>query len=384
MSGPAPPILRRRLQFRLALLLGAAFLIAGIFFLAVPDLLLYSTRSTREVGTSVGSALAAQHQSDLRLLVLGSIVAVAALVPVSVGIGWLSAGRLLRPLRTITATARDISATNLRRRLELGPGDDELTQLGATLNDLFGRLEASFESQRRFIANASHELRTPLAGQRTMIQVALADPDASTDDLRAACEEALALGEMEQRLIDALLVLATSEKGVERWEAVDLAQTAERVLSARLREAERLDLRISSTLHAAPTAGDPRLIESLVTNLIDNAMRHNTSGGSVEVSTAADAVSATFRVSNDGPAVPPEQVDRLIQPFRQLRSDRTGPGRGYGLGLAIVKAIADAHGAKLSVKPRVEGGLAVSVSFIRDATRRDAVGAVGAGPRAAG
>lgn len=367
MNEVAPWIRRRPLQLRMALLFGTAFLIAGMVFLAVPDLLLWSTSVTRQAGTGAGGALAAQHRSDVRLLVVGSFIALGAMVPVSVGLGWLSAGRLLRPLRTITATARDISATNLRRRLHLGPGDDELTQLGETLDDLFDRLEASFESQRRFIANASHELRTPLAGLRTLLQVALADPDANAEALRMACEEALELGLMEQRLIDSLLVLAMSERGVERWETIDLAETAQRILGDRRQEAERLGLRVSSTLDAAPTAGDPRLIESLLTNLIDNAMQHNVRAGWVQVSITADAASASVRVSNGGHAVSPDEVDRLFQPFQRLEADRTGPGHGYGLGLAIVKAIADAHGATLSAGARVEGGLEVAVNFTRQA-----------------
>ena len=140
--------------------------------------------------------------------------------------GWLIAGRLLRPLRTITATARDISASNLNRRLSLDGRDDEFAELGETLDDLFGRLEASFESQRHFVANASHELRTPLTAERTLLQVALADPDATAPTLRAACEQVLALGDQQERLIEALLTLATSEGGIEQWEPFDLAAVA--------------------------------------------------------------------------------------------------------------------------------------------------------------
>ncbi len=165
----------------------------------------------------------------------GAAVVIVLAVLVGLWFAWQLAGLYLRPLRTLNATARDISATNLHRRLGLQGPDDELTQLGSTLDDLFGRLESSFEAQRRFVANASHELRTPLAGQRTLLQVALADPDATAESLRAACEEALALGERQERLIDGLLTLASSERGIERREPLDLAEIAERVLVSRQR-----------------------------------------------------------------------------------------------------------------------------------------------------
>jgi signal transduction histidine kinase len=168
---------------------------------------------------------------------IGAGIVIALAVLVGLWFAWQLAGLYLRPLRALNATARDISATNLHRRLGLQGPDDELTQLGSTLDDLFGRLESSFESQRRFIANASHELRTPLAGQRTVLQVALADPDATADSLRAACEQTLALGERQERLVDGLLTLASSERGIERREPIDLAEITERVVVSRQQEA---------------------------------------------------------------------------------------------------------------------------------------------------
>ena len=206
-------------------------------------------------------------------------------VLVGLWFAWQLAGLYLRPLRTLNATARDISATNLHRRLGLQGPDDELTQLGGTLDDLFGRLESSFESQRRFVANASHELRTPLAGQRTLLQVALADPDATAESLRAACEEALALGERQERLVDGLLTLASSERGIERREPLDLAEIAQQVLVSRHHEAARRGIEIRASLDAAPTTGDPVLIESMVANLLDNAIQHNVPDGSVDLTT---------------------------------------------------------------------------------------------------
>ena len=233
--------------------------------------------------------------------------------------GWLIAGRLLRPLRTITATARDISASNLNRRLALDGRDDEFAELGETLDDLFGRLEASFESQRHFVANASHELRTPLTAERTLLQVALADPDATAQTLRSACEQVLALGDQQERLIEALLTLATSERGIEQWEPFDLAAVAWHVVTIRREEAERRGVHIETRLAAAPATGDPSLAESLVANLVDNAIRHNSSDGTAEISTAAAGGQATIRVRNTGAVIPPEQLDRLFQPFRPGR-----------------------------------------------------------------
>ncbi|HLI02394.1 MAG TPA: histidine kinase dimerization/phospho-acceptor domain-containing protein, partial [Acidimicrobiales bacterium] len=206
----------------------------------------------------------------------GLVVALLALA----GAWWLG-GRFLRPLRAMTAAAQEISATNLHRRLALTGPKDELTELGRTLDDLFGRLDASFESQRRFVANASHELRTPLAGQRAVLQVALADPDATAGELRAACEEALQLGAQQEQLIAALLTLASSEGGVDRWEELDLGAVAERVLAERQREAEGRGLHVTAALSPAPAAGDPMLVERLIANLVDNALRHNLPDGAV-------------------------------------------------------------------------------------------------------
>ena len=256
---------------------------------------------------------------------------------VSFGLGWLIAGRLLRPLRLITATAREISATNLHRRLGLGRGQDEFRELGETLDDLFGRLEASFESQRHFVANASHELRTPLTAERTVLQVALADPGAGAGALRSACEEVLALGEQQERLIDALLTLASGEQGIERPEPFDLADVAGKVIAGRRAEAERRGLRLTASLAAAPASGDPSLAGSLVANLVDNALRHNMPGGWISVATSAAAGRATVSVRNTGPVIPPGEVGRLFQPFQRLGAERVRraangarPGGGAG------------------------------------------------------
>jgi signal transduction histidine kinase len=293
----------------------------------------------------------------------GTTIMLAIMVVLAIGAGWLIAGRVLRPLRTITATARDISATNLHQRLALDDHDNEFTELGATLNSLFGRLEASFQAQRHFVANASHELRSPLAAGRTVLEVAVADPDATTATLRSACQKALKWDDQMGRLIEALLTLATSERGVERWELFDLADTATRAIVDRHHEAERRGIRIDAALAAAPATGDPALAESMMTNLVGNAIRHNLDGGRVEISTTTTDGQAVMTVSNTGPLVPPDEIDRLFQPFQRLGTQRVSHTSGHGLGLAIVSTIVTAHGATLEPTARPEGGLDIKVSF---------------------
>ena len=352
--------LRPTLRAQLTLLYAGLLAVMGgaLIFGLIP------LRGTASVG--IGPEAAAQQaalNSHIRELEIIGVIALAVMVLLALAGGWLIAGRLLRPLRTITATARDISASNLNRRLGLGGREDEFAELGETLDDLFGRLEASFESQRHFVANASHELRTPLTAERTLLQVALADPDATAQDLRSACEQVLALGDQQERLIDALLTLATSEGGIEQWEPFDLAAVAWHVVTIRREEAARRGVHVETRLAEAPTAGDPRLAESLVANLVDNAIRHNSADGRAEISTTAAGGQATIRVRNTGAVIPPEQLGRLFQPFGRAIGERIRHTGGHGLGLAIVQAIARAHGATLTPRAQPEGGLDVEVTF---------------------
>ena len=251
----------------------------------------------------------------------------------------------------------------MHRRLSLSGRDDEFKELGETLNDLFGRLDASFESQRHFVANASHELRTSLTAERTLLQVALADPDATAETLRSTCQEVLALGYQQERLIEALLTLATGERGIEQREPFDLAEIAEKVLLVRRQDAEQRGIHVDATLTAAPAAGDQSLAESLVANLVDNALRHNVAGGRAEISTTTTTGRATISVSNTGTVIPPDEVGRLFQPFQQLGTERIRHAGGHGLGLAIVHAIASAHRATVTARARADGGLDVDVIF---------------------
>ena len=347
---------RSTLRTQLALLYAGVFVVLGAALLAASGLLVGSS-STSINGARTSQTVVAGHQFHI-----GPALVFAATVLAALALGWLIAGRFLRPLRTITATAKDISATNLSRRLALG-SRDEFAELGATLDDLFGRLEASFESQRHFVANASHELRTPLTAERTLLQVALANPDASAETLRDTCEQVLALGEQQERLIDALLTLASSERGADQREPFDLPQIARKVLAERRTEADRKGIRVTAVLAAALASGEPDLAERLVANLVDNAILHNRDGGWLELSTATAGGRAVLSVSNTGAVIPAAEVTRLFEPFQRLGTERVRHGAGYGLGLAIVRAIARDHGAALAATARPDGGLTVEVTF---------------------
>jgi signal transduction histidine kinase len=344
------------LRMQLAILYSGFFLcLLAVALGAAGALLIRGSHSS-----AAGAPHASPAPSGSVLLIVG--IGVVATAVALAGAWWL-AGRFLRPLRTMTSAADEISATNLHRRLDLSGPDDELAHLGRTLNSLFGRLEASFESQRRFVANASHELRTPLAGQRTLLQVALGDPVASANSLRDVCEQALALGNQQERLIDALLALATSERGIERRQATDLANLAAIAIAGSAQLAEAREIIISSSLAAAPVDGDPVLAQLLVSNLIDNAVRHNSPNGTVTVQTSTTTGESVLTVVNTGPLIPNQALAYLFEPFRTTQTDRVRHGDGHGLGLAIVQAIARAHGATTDTKARPTGGLEITVTF---------------------
>jgi signal transduction histidine kinase len=304
-----------------------------------------------------------QKQIDLNHQLIWSAAALALMALASIGLGWYVAGRVLRPLRTITRTARAISAPNLGERLALDGPDDEFKELGDTLDELLARLQTAFESQRHFVANASHELRTPLTVEQSLLQVALADPNPTVESLLTTCRNALDASEQQQHLIEGLLTLASSESGLDHRQPLDLADLAAQALLAPLGDIDRLDLDINTTLQPAPTDGDPRLLERLVSNLIENAVHHNTPRGHVEIATGTRHQRAYLRVANTGPMIPADQVQRLLQPFQRLNGARTRHRHGHGLGLSIVHAIATAHDATLTADPRPDGGLAIDVTF---------------------
>jgi signal transduction histidine kinase len=313
-----------------------------------------------------GTVAALQKNADSHRIVAIGLIALVVAALVSIPAGWVLSGRTLRPVRQITERARMISAGNLHERLALTGPNDEFKQLGDTLDDLLARLEASFDAQRRFVASASHELRTPLTVERALLQVALADPNASAATLRATCEELLATGREQERLLEALLTLASSERGLDRREPVDLAPETAHALSIPRPEIERLGLRITSDLQPATVEGDPALLERLLANLLDNATQHNVAGGSVEVRTGVDAESGSpyLEIANSGVVIPESEIAPLFEPFRRLGQQRVGGEDGHhGLGLSIVRAIATAHAATVVAVPRDGGGLTIRVNF---------------------
>ncbi|GAA1672885.1 ATP-binding protein [Kribbella yunnanensis] len=355
---------RKSLQKRLALAYATGIYAAGVVVLASVVVPLAGVQSVTSEGQASSGAITGTGSGiTLPQLLVGSAAALIVLIPVAFALGWIVAGRFLRPLRSITAAARVISTGDLHRRLDLGEPTDELTELGQTLDELFARLQAAFDAQRHFVANASHELRTPLAGLRTLLEVALADPDAATDSLRSTCQEALALGHHQERIVEALLVLATSERGLSRQDPVDLAQITERVLATRHHQATARGIDLAANLSPAPTAGDPHLIESLIANLIDNAIRHNHPNGQITITTQTAAPHTTFTITNTGPVVPHDDLNRLFRPFQKHPTNRQNHPDGHGLGLAIVNAVAQAHQAPLTTIAHPEGGLSIAIQF---------------------
>ncbi len=342
------------------------FALLGLLLVGVPYVVAGASSASVVVPPGGGAARAAalaQRSADLHRQLAFSLVALVVLVLASVVLGWVLAGRTVRPLQAVTARTREISASNLHRRLAIDGPYDELRELGATLDDLLSRLEASFASQRNFVANASHELRTPLAAERALLQVALAEPCPSVASLRATCEELVALGGHQERLIDDLLTLAESERGVDRWERFDMAGIARTLVHDRGEEAAARGVALEVSCVMAPVVGDKRLVTILVGNLVDNAVRHNVNGGRATVRTSQSGRGSTVAVSNSGPVVSEDDVEHLFEPFMRLKSTRRLHVEGNGLGLAIVRSVADAHHAQLHARTRPTGGLAIDVTF---------------------
>jgi signal transduction histidine kinase len=322
----------------------------------------------RVLGSPAGPAVvryvgSRQRISDLHQLEIESAIALAIMAILSALLGWVVAGRVLRPLRTITATTREISEANLHRRLALAGPPDELRTLADTIDGLLERLQAAFDAQRRFVANASHELRTPLTAVRALLEMVVSDPRATTATFRETCREALEESEQQEQLIDALLALAQGQRGLDRREPVDLASVTSEALRTHHSAARDNQVLLDLALEPAWLSGDRRLIGRLASNLVHNAIRHNIPRGRVQVRVGADAGRALLAIANTGPVVPREDIPRLLQPFQRLAPARLGHPDGFGLGLSIVAAIAAAHDATLDIQPREEGGLHVEVRF---------------------
>lgn len=303
--------------------------------------------------------LGAQHQRDLTLshLLQYSLITLAVVIAVAAILGWIFSGRALRPVHRITAAARAASEHNLSSRVGLHGPRDELYELAETFDAMLGRLQAAFESQQRFIANASHELRTPLAVMRTTVDVVLGNPNSTPDDLRSMGDDIRAAVDHAEHLIGALLILARSDRGLTAHEEVDLATSAEDVLDT----TDLSDRQVHASLEPAVMPGDPVLLDRLIANLVDNAVRYNTVAGDIWISTGTLAGSSRLTVANTGPVISSADVDRIFQPFQRL-SDRTSQD-GFGLGLAIVASIAAIHGGTVTACPRDGGGLSVTVTI---------------------
>jgi len=301
----------------------------------------------------------AQHQRDLTLshLLQYSLITLAAVIALAAFLGWIFSGRALRPVHRITAAARAASERNLSARVAPTGPRDELRELAETFDEMLGRLQAAFEGQERFIANASHELRTPLAVMGATVDVVLDNPGSTPGDLRAMAADIRAAVDHAEHLISALLLLARNERGLTVREQTDLATAAEDVLdTAGLR-----GRRMHAVLEPAVISGDPVLAERLIANLVDNAVRYNLPAGDIWISTRTTAGRSQLTVANTGPVISPDDVGRIFQPFQRL-SDRTSHD-GAGLGLAIVASIAAVHGGTVTARPRNDGGLSVTVTI---------------------
>jgi signal transduction histidine kinase len=370
---PAPTI-----RLRMTALYGLVFLILGAVLLTIgyvvvrhnlhrpPD---FRDEVRRFLGIPprpfgldprLGNAFYAQFRADeLHRLLLEYIVALGAMTIVSVLAGWLLAGRALRPLRDITATARRVSGENLGERIALQGPADELKELADTFDGMLARLDGAFASQRHFVANASHELRTPLAIMRTEVDVSLADPDATVGDLRRMGDAVRETVDRCERLIEGLLMLARSEAAAGREEPADLASLAADCITDLKARAEEAHVTVRDELSPAWTRGEPALLERMIANLIDNGIRHNEPGGWLHVSTLMEGGRVRVTVANGGPPIDPAAAATLTEPFRRL--DR-GTG-GSGLGLSIVRSVVEAHGGTIEIDAPPTGGLEIRIEF---------------------
>jgi signal transduction histidine kinase len=317
---------------------------------------------------------AQQHASDMHHLLAYSGVALAITALLAVVLGWLVAGRALRPLRSMTTATRRISEQNLHERLALPGPDDEVKALADTIDDLLGRLETAFEAQRRFVANASHELRTPLTMMRTAVDVAAGKPGPQPPQVSQLAVKVRNGLDKAERLVDSFLVLARAQRGLEpETLVVPLGDVAATALDERAAAITGMQLTIERDLGDADVCGTQVLLARMADNLIDNAIRYNQEGGWIRVGASAAGSMASLVVENGGPVLDEREVRELAAPFRRLGADRTGTGTG--LGLSIVAAIAEAHHGTLELHARAAGGLRAVVTLPATGTRKTLAGA---------
>jgi signal transduction histidine kinase len=311
-------------------------------------------------GTAAG--LQAQRQRVLSDLLAFSLGGLAVMTVASGGLGWFMSGRVLRPVRVITETARRASEQHLGERLALTGARDELKELADTFDGMLERLDAAFATQRRFVANASHELRTPLTVMRTAIDVTLAKPSPTARQLTDMAERVRRSVDRAEKMVEALLTLAVSDQGKLSTEYTDLATWAEDAIDVAGPEIERLGLRVDALLDPAETTGDPQLLERMISNLVGNAVRHNEPGGWIRLRTGSSDAAAYLEIANSGPFIPDDAVPSLFEPFRRMQ-DRTGVRDGIGLGLSIARSVVTAHRATVTARSQPAGGLDISVEI---------------------
>ena len=385
----------RRVRTRLAVTYAVLFLLAGIVLLALTYALLVIVlvpspaappksipQSTQQVLAlckppptapaliaeckraiaSVGGEGPKERGDVLSELRGASAIGLGILVIVSGGLGWLASGRAVRPVRSITEAARRASELQLGQRLALTGPDDEFKQLADTFDVMLERLDAAFTSQKRFVANAAHELRTPLTAMRTAIEVTLSKPTRTPAQLEAMASDVQRSVQRAEATVEAMLTLATSEAGPAAQEPVDLATAAEDALDGAHALIGERAIAVDAVLDPAPARGDPVLLERMIANLVENAVRHNTPGGWITIRTASRNGDAVFEIANTGESVPAEQIPTLFEPFARAKQ-RLNAHDGVGLGLSIASAIARAHNATITTRSRPEGGLEISVTI---------------------
>lgn len=388
---PQPPFpwLRPTIRIRLTLLYGGMFLIAGILLLSIiyllaaqalnvgsdlpfkittgsvtSDICDLPVKATPDVfNSAMNACVNEQRQHALDNLLSRSLLALLGLAIIAFAFGYAMAGRVLSPLGRITRTARAVAGSDLSRRIELDGPDDELKELADTFDEMLERLQRAFTAQQRFVGNASHELRTPLAINRTLLEVHLSDPGAPME-LQQLGKTLLATNERSEQLVEGLLLLARSDNQIVERKPVDLAEVAEQAVDQVHAEAQAKGVVIRGEQKPAVVQGNGVLLERIALNLVQNAVRYNVpEGGWVEVTTEVQHGQAVLVVSNTGPVVPAYEIDNLFEPFRRLRTERTGSDKGVGLGLSIVRSVARAHGGHISATPREGGGLEMRVTL---------------------
>ncbi|MFF0041741.1 sensor histidine kinase [Streptomyces mirabilis] len=390
---PPFPWLRPTIRIRLTLLYGGMFLIAGIMLLSIIYLLaaqalntgaepLFRIASGTDIkvtsdncpavnsglsldafNAAISHCIDVQRQSALDNLLSRSLLALLGLAIIAFAFGYAMAGRVLSPLGRITRTARAVAGSDLSRRIELDGPDDELKELADTFDDMLERLQRAFTAQQRFVGNASHELRTPLAINRTLLEVHLSDPGAPVE-LQQLGKTLLATNERSEQLVEGLLLLARSDNQIVERKPVDLAEVATQAVDQVHAEAAAKGVAIRGERAAAVVQGNGVLLERIALNLVQNAVRYNVpEDGWVEVTTQVQHGQAVLVVTNTGPVVPAYEIDNLFEPFRRLRTERTGSDKGVGLGLSIARSVARAHGGHIAAEPREGGGLVMRVTL---------------------